>query len=36
LLLADLAAIGQLAEELDISSDATDFDVGLTTDDMVK
>ncbi len=35
LLLADLAAIGRLAEELDVSSDAADFDVGLTTDDMV-
>jgi prevent-host-death family protein len=35
LLLADLAAIGQLAEELHVSSDAADFDVGLTTDDML-
>jgi len=35
LLLADLAAIGRLAAELDVRSDAGDFDVGLTTDDMV-
>jgi hypothetical protein len=35
LLVADLAAISRLAEELDISSDAADFDVGLTTDDMI-
>jgi len=35
LLLADLAAIGLLATDLNVESDATDFDVGLTTDDMV-
>jgi prevent-host-death family protein len=35
LLLSDLAAIGQLARELDVESDTTDFDVGLSTDDMV-
>ena len=35
LLVSDLAAIAQLAGELDISSDAADFDVGLTTDDMI-
>jgi prevent-host-death family protein len=34
LLLADLAAIGELAAELDVASSAADFDVGLTTDDM--
>ena len=34
LLLADLAAISDLAGELDVDSDAADFDVGLTTDDM--
>ncbi len=34
LLLADLAAIGDLARELSVASDASDFDVGLTTDDM--
>jgi prevent-host-death family protein len=35
LLLADLAAISGLAAELDVASDATDFDVGLSTDDML-
>jgi prevent-host-death family protein len=35
LLLGDLAAIGELAAELDVASEASDFDVGLTTDDMV-
>lgn len=35
LLVADLTAISHLASELDISSDAEDFDIGLTTDDMV-
>jgi prevent-host-death family protein len=34
LLLADLAAISNLAGELGVSSDAADFDVGLTTDDL--
>jgi prevent-host-death family protein len=34
LVLADLAAVSELAEELDVASDAGDFDVGLTTDDM--
>lgn len=35
LLKADLAAVSRLAAELDVASDATDFDVGLTTEDMV-
>lgn len=35
LLLSDLAAIDRLATELDVSSDAADFDVGLSTDDML-
>jgi prevent-host-death family protein len=35
LLLADLAAIEELAARLDVVSPAEDFDVGLTTDDMV-
>lgn len=35
LLMTDLAAVSRLAAELDVASDATDFDVGLTTDDMV-
>lgn len=35
-LLADLAAIAELAAELDVSSPAEDFDVGLTTDDMIR
>jgi prevent-host-death family protein len=34
-LLADLAAVSELATELGVESDAKDFDVGLTTDDMV-
>lgn len=34
LLLADLTAVSELAAELDVTSDAGDFDVGLTTDDM--
>jgi prevent-host-death family protein len=34
LLVGDLAAIGRLAGELGVQSDAGDFDVGLTTDDM--
>lgn len=33
-LLADLSAVTALAEQLDVSSPAEDFDVGLTTDDM--
>jgi prevent-host-death family protein len=36
LLLADLEAIRELAGELDVASDASDFDVGLTTDDMIS
>jgi prevent-host-death family protein len=32
---ADLASISRLASELDVASDAADFDVGLTTDDML-
>jgi prevent-host-death family protein len=35
LLLADLAEVGALAARLDVTSPAEDFDVGLTTDDMV-
>lgn len=35
LLLGDLAAVSALAAELGVDSDAADFDVGLTTDDMV-
>jgi hypothetical protein len=35
LLLADLAALSERAAELGVSSDASDFDVGLTTDDLV-
>lgn len=35
LLLADLAAVSDLAAELGVESDASDFDVGLTTDDML-
>jgi prevent-host-death family protein len=35
LLLSDLAAVSRLAAELGIESDAADFDVGLTTDDIV-
>ncbi|MEA2250583.1 MAG: hypothetical protein QOG70_825 [Solirubrobacteraceae bacterium] len=35
LLLADLAAISELSERLGVESPASDFDVGLTTDDMV-
>ncbi|MBA2566758.1 MAG: type II toxin-antitoxin system prevent-host-death family antitoxin [Thermoleophilaceae bacterium] len=34
LLLGDLAAISELASELNVASDASDFDAGLTTDDM--
>lgn len=36
LLLADLEAIRGLAEALAVRSEASDFDVGLTTDDMSK
>ena len=35
LLLGDLAALSALSAELGVESDAADFDVGLTTDDMV-
>ena len=35
-LLADLSAVSDLAGELDVESDAADFDVGLTTDDMLR
>jgi prevent-host-death family protein len=35
-LLADLAAVSELAKELDVASDAADFDVGFTTDDMLE
>ncbi len=34
LLLSDLQAISDLAGELQVDSDASDFDVGLSTDDM--
>jgi prevent-host-death family protein len=34
-LLADLAEIDDLAGQLDVASPAEDFDVGLTTDDML-
>ncbi len=33
--LADLDAIGELSQRLGVESPATDFDVGLTTADMV-
>ncbi len=33
---ADLTAISALAERLDVRSDAADFDVGLSTDDMLR
>lgn len=36
LLMADLSRISELASELGVSSDAADFDVGLTTDDMAR
>ena len=35
-LLADLAAVGELAAQLDVTSGAEDFDVGLTTDDLLR
>lgn len=35
LLLADLAAVSDLAAELNVRSHAADFDVELTTDDMM-
>ena len=35
-LLADLTAVGELAAQLDVSSPPEDFDVGLTTDDMLR
>jgi prevent-host-death family protein len=35
-LLADLSAVSDLAGELDVESDAADFDVGLTTDDLLR
>ena len=34
-LLGELAAISELAEKLEVVSTAEDFDVGLTTDDML-
>lgn len=36
LLLADLAEISRIAVELGVESNADDFDVGLTTDDMAS
>jgi prevent-host-death family protein len=35
-LLADLDELRQLAATLDVDSPAEDFDVGLTTDDMLR
>ena len=35
-LLADLESVRRMAEDLDIESDASDFDVGLSTDDMTS
>jgi prevent-host-death family protein len=35
-LLGDLSEIGELAAELGVMSPAEDFDVGLTTDDMLR
>lgn len=35
-LLADLAAVSELARELEVNSDPDDFDVGLSTDDMIR
>lgn len=35
-LLADLAGVSELARELEVNSDPEDFDVGLSTDDMVR
>lgn len=35
-LLADLTVVGELAAQLDVSSATEDFDVGLTTDDMLR
>jgi prevent-host-death family protein len=35
LLLSDLRAVGELAGELQVRSDAADFDTGWTTDDML-
>ncbi len=35
LVLADLAEIAEIADEVGVTSDAADFDTGLTTDDMV-
>ena len=34
--LADLAEVRELATQLDIESPVDDFDVGLTTDDMLR
>ncbi len=36
LVLADLAGIAALATHLDVDSPGEDFDVGLTTDDMLR
>lgn len=35
-LLTDLSEISDLAEQLEIASPAEDFDVGLTTEDMLR
>lgn len=35
-LLGDLNAVRQLAAQLDVESPAEDFEVGLTTDDMLR
>lgn len=36
LVLADLAGIAALAARLDVASPGEDFDVGLTTDDLLR
>lgn len=35
-LLAELAGLSELAAEIGVASPAEDFDVGLTTDDMLR
>ena len=35
-LLADMAEVRELAAQLDVASPAEDFEVGLTTDDMLR
>jgi prevent-host-death family protein len=36
MLLSDLTAVSELAGQLGARSDAADFDVGLTTDDLLR